>query len=81
MVDAFITQGHRVSGCARSADKIAQLTQDYAPPHLFTVVDISDDASVSQWCQQVLSQNGVPDLVLNNAGVINTEKFGSVVAP
>ena len=72
MVEAFIAQGHRVSGCARSAEKIAELTHKHAPPHLFTAVDVSDDASVGQWCQQVLSQNGVPDLVINNAGLVNT---------
>ena len=71
MVDGFIAEGHCVSGCARNAEKIAELTQTYASPHLFTTVDIRDDASVEKWSQQVLSQNGVPDLVINNAGLIN----------
>ncbi|MEM9220012.1 MAG: SDR family oxidoreductase [Cyanobacteria bacterium P01_F01_bin.150] len=71
MVDAFIDKGHRVSGCARSVGKIAELTKQYSSPHLFTAVDISDDAGVRQWCQQVLNQNGVPDLIINNAGLIN----------
>ncbi len=72
MTNGFISQGYRVSGCARSAEKITELTNEYSPPHLFSVVDIGDDASVGQWCQQVLSENGVPDLVINNAGLINT---------
>ncbi|MGK7888574.1 MAG: SDR family oxidoreductase [Leptolyngbyaceae cyanobacterium] len=72
MAATFIAQGHRVSGCARSADKIAELTREYTAPHQFTVVDIVDDSSVNYWCQQVLGQNGVPDLVINNAGLINT---------
>lgn len=72
LAEAFIAQGHRVSGCARSAAKIAELTQAYPTPHRFAVVDIADDASVSQWSQQVLSHAGVPDLVINNAGLINT---------
>jgi len=72
MTAAFIAQGHRVSGCARNAATMAELTQAYPIPHQFAAIDIADDASVSQWCQQVLSHNGVPDLVINNAGLINT---------
>ncbi|MEB3233528.1 MAG: SDR family oxidoreductase [Leptolyngbyaceae bacterium] len=71
MTDTFIAQGHRLSGCARNAETIAELRSTY-PDHLFTAVDISHDARVEQWCQQVLATNGVPDLVLNNAGLINT---------
>ena len=72
MTETFIAQGHRVSGCARNAAKIAELTQAYPTPHQFMAIDIADDASVSRWCQQVVSHTGVPDLVINNAGLINT---------
>lgn len=71
MTAALIAEGHRVSGCARSADKVKELNNLYSVPHLFSAVDISDDASVAQWSQAVLQENGVPDLVLNNAGLVN----------
>lgn len=71
MTAAFIAEGHRVSGCARSAEKIKELSNQYSVPHLFSAVDIADDDSVARWSQEVLQENGVPDLVINNAGLVN----------
>lgn len=72
MTAAFIAEGHRVSGCARSAEKIQELGRLYSFPHLFTALDITDDTSVAQWSQEVLQENGGPDLMINNAGLVNT---------
>lgn len=71
MVAGFIDAGHTVIGCGRSADKIAALSKEYGPAHLFSVVDVADDASVKNWARQALEQFGPPDLLLNNAAVIN----------
>jgi NAD(P)-dependent dehydrogenase (short-subunit alcohol dehydrogenase family) len=71
MTAAFIAEGHRISGCARNADKVKELNNQYSVPHLFSAVDITDDASVAQWSQHVIQENGVPDLVINNAGLVN----------
>jgi NAD(P)-dependent dehydrogenase (short-subunit alcohol dehydrogenase family) len=71
LADGLIQQGHRVSGCARSLGAVADLTTHYGPPHQFTAVDIRDDNMVANWCQGVLAANGVPDLVINNAGLVN----------
>ena len=48
MMEAFIAQGHRVSGWARNAAKMAEITQAYPTPHQFMASDIADDASVSR---------------------------------
>jgi NADP-dependent 3-hydroxy acid dehydrogenase YdfG len=71
MTAAFIAEGHKVSGCARSAETIRELSRQYSIPHLFSAVDITNDASVAKWSQEVLKENGVPDLVINNAGLVN----------
>ncbi|NEQ48485.1 MAG: SDR family NAD(P)-dependent oxidoreductase [Leptolyngbya sp. SIOISBB] len=71
MTETFIAAGHRVSGCARSAEAIAQLRTMHSDSHLFDVLDVRDDASVSQWCQKVLQKSGTPDRLINNAGLIN----------
>jgi NAD(P)-dependent dehydrogenase (short-subunit alcohol dehydrogenase family) len=71
MTAAFIAEGHRVSGCARNGKTIKELSNQYSIPHLFTALDITDDDSVSQWSQNVLQENGVPDLLINNAGLVN----------
>jgi NAD(P)-dependent dehydrogenase (short-subunit alcohol dehydrogenase family) len=71
MVEQFVTLGHRVVGCARSASAIEALQQRYGPPHRFDVVDVSDDSQVGQWRDAVVAGGEVPDLLLNSAAIIN----------
>lgn len=71
MTTAFIARGHRVIGCGRSATAIAELNNAYVPPHRFDVVDVTEDAAVSAWADSVIKAYGAPDLLLNNAAVIN----------
>lgn len=71
MVDGFIAEGHRVSGCARRAEALADLAIQYPDPHRFTAVDICDDAAVAVWAAEAIAANGLPDLVINNAGLVN----------
>ncbi len=71
MVEQFVTLGHRVVGCARSASAIEALQQRYGPPHRFDVVDVSDDRQVGQWRDAVVAGGEVPDLLLNSAAIIN----------
>lgn len=70
LAEALIAEGHRVSGCARRAEAVATLADQY-PNHHFTALDIGDAAAVQDWANQVLEQGGVPDFVLNNAGLVN----------
>ncbi len=71
MVDEFIRLGHVVVGCARAAQAVAQLADRYPQPHRFDVVDVSDNEQVRRWAQVVLASGGPPDLLLNNAALIN----------
>ncbi|MCS7016832.1 MAG: SDR family oxidoreductase [Gemmatales bacterium] len=71
MTDKFIELGHHVAGCGRSASHVRQLEQRYGPPHVFRVADVRNERDVAQWVQAVLEQLGAPDLLLNNAAVIN----------
>lgn len=70
LAEALIAEGHRVSGCARHADAVANLAAQY-PNHHFTTVDVGDAAAVQAWASGVLDRMGVPDLVINNAGLVN----------
>ena len=67
----FASLGHRVIGCARSPAGVAQMSQQLSSPHRFDVVDISDNQQVASWGQSVMSDGSPPDLLLNNAGLIN----------
>jgi NAD(P)-dependent dehydrogenase (short-subunit alcohol dehydrogenase family) len=71
MVDEFVRQEHSVCGCGRSQKEIEQLRRQVGVPHDFAVVDVVSDVQVRNWAERLLSVCGPPDLVLNNAGVIN----------
>lgn len=71
MTEKFASLGHRVIGCGRRAEAIESLRVRHTAPHRFDVVDVSRDVEVARWAKSVLSEFGPPDLVLNNAAVIN----------
>lgn len=71
MVDRFIALGHTVAGCARSASAIDELRAQYGAPHLFHAVDVSSDQAVARWAEEVINNLGAPDLLINNAALIN----------
>jgi NAD(P)-dependent dehydrogenase (short-subunit alcohol dehydrogenase family) len=71
MAGEFIRNGHTVLGCGRSTKEIEQLRKSYASPHDFYQVDVASDTAVKSWASLLLTSRGAPDLVLNNAGVIN----------
>jgi NAD(P)-dependent dehydrogenase (short-subunit alcohol dehydrogenase family) len=71
LVQPFIELGHTVVGCARSTDSVQQLSESFESPNQFDVVDISSDQSVEAWSKRVIEKIGPPDLILNNAGLIN----------
>ncbi len=71
LTTAFIRLGHTVLGCARSAAAIEELTRLYGAPHDFAVVDVAEEAAVRSWATSLLDRHGPPDLLINNAAVIN----------
>ena len=71
MAEEFIRLSHTVLGCGRSEKEIRQLQKQSAAPHDFAVVDVSADEQVAVWAKRVLKSHGPPDLLLNNAGLIN----------
>jgi NAD(P)-dependent dehydrogenase (short-subunit alcohol dehydrogenase family) len=88
MTEGFIAAGHTVVGCGRSQSAIAQLSRKFAAPHAFAALDVASDAEVRAWAKRVLAENGAPDLLVNNAALINqnaklwqvrAEEFGRVL--
>jgi NAD(P)-dependent dehydrogenase (short-subunit alcohol dehydrogenase family) len=71
LVQPLVERGHTISGCGRSNSAVQALNQKYGAPHRFAGVDVGDDQQVATWARSVLDANGPPDLLLNNAGVIN----------
>ncbi|MFO0905025.1 MAG: SDR family oxidoreductase [Pirellulales bacterium] len=71
MVAQFVERGCTVVGCARRCESVDELKSEYCAPHRFHCVDVADDAQVAAWAQEMLAAVGPPDLLLNNAAVIN----------
>ncbi len=71
LVGEFAQAGHTVCGCARSEPAIAELAKQHPGKHRFDRVDATDDAQVADWASRLLSAGLVPDLLINNAALIN----------
>jgi NAD(P)-dependent dehydrogenase (short-subunit alcohol dehydrogenase family) len=71
LAEEFIRRGHPVAGCARGAAAIARLNHAFGAPHDFAVCDLADETAVADWAAGVRSRFGVPDLLVNNAALIN----------
>lgn len=72
LVDRFVEAGHTVVGCGRSVEQVTGLGGVHPPPHRFDPVDVSDAAAVEAWAAAVLDDLGPPDLLINNASLMNT---------
>ncbi len=71
MADEFTRLGHTVLGCGRSKFAIQQMAQSFGKPHDFSSVNVAQDAEVKSWANRLLNTFGPPDLLLNNAAIIN----------
>jgi NAD(P)-dependent dehydrogenase (short-subunit alcohol dehydrogenase family) len=71
LTQRFVERGMIVLGCGRRREQIAHLQKQYGSPHQFSVVDVSCDSEVKAWAEGLFSKFGPPDLLINNAGVIN----------
>jgi NAD(P)-dependent dehydrogenase (short-subunit alcohol dehydrogenase family) len=60
LFDTWRAEGHRVAGCGRGggADGL-------------DAVDVTDEAAVAAWARAVIDRQGPPDLLLNNAALMN----------
>ena len=71
MVEVLADLGHTIIGCARSQASIDDLRKQFPIPHRFDVVDIGSNDDVQTWAETIIHDMGPPDLLLNNAGLIN----------
>ncbi len=80
--------GHRVAGCGRSRARLEELRGLLGESCRVDLVNVASSIQIQSWAEKVLDSHGPPDLVLNNAGVINVnaplwqvpeEEFGLVV--
>ena len=75
MAKEFVGRGHCVAGCSRNDKKLLSLEKELGGPNIFSRVNVADDSSVKQWAENVIKELGAPDLLLNNAALININRF------
>lgn len=73
MAESFAARGWRVAGCARSEAAVADLNASPGRDgHFFRALDVRDDTAVADFARETLVRLGsAPDLLLNNAAIIN----------
>ncbi|MGW2541502.1 SDR family oxidoreductase [Kitasatospora sp. NPDC001574] len=75
---AFAEDGARVVVCDLDLDaarRTAELAALIGPPAHAYRVDVSDGAAVDAFAQQVAAEHGVPDVIVNNAGIGHSGTF------
>src|SRR5687767_4586443 len=68
MLEEFLARGHRVAACARSR---ISTTAKGANPKWFASLDVCNPTEVNAWAKTILVELGPPDLLINNAALIN----------
>jgi len=71
LAEWYIDHGHTVIGCGRSAE-VLNLRFTHPAPHDFTALDVVEESKVALWAEKVLAVHGAPDLLINNAALMNT---------
>ena len=71
LVTAFAEGGHTIWGCGRSASHIKELQRAFPAPHDWSVVDVATADAVDAWAKRLLGSGAVPDLLINNAALMN----------
>jgi len=67
----FAAAGHTILGCGRSIAAIAELAKQFPAPHSFTPLDVRDAGAIAEWANAIIQQFGPPDLLINNAALMN----------
>lgn len=90
MTAEFIRRGHVVFGCGRSKQGMAELREKYGDGilHRFQALDVGDDRQVADWAGKILGGKRPPDILINNAALVNqnamlwevsAEEFSAVI--
>ena len=71
MAKSFAADGWSVSGCGTDAAALRSLAQELGPDHHLQTCDVTNPAAVEAFALAATNRFGAPDLLLNNAAIIN----------
>src|SRR6266571_2719083 len=67
----FDQLGQVVLGCGRRRESMDELRREFGQRHDFDTVDVAIEERVRSWAGRLVKSHGPPDLLLNNAALIN----------
>ena len=71
MAREFTRRGWTVAGCGTNESAVAALAKELGGSHQILRCDVSDPAAVAAFATATLKASGAPDLLINNAAVVN----------
>ncbi|MEO1085663.1 MAG: SDR family oxidoreductase [Acidobacteriota bacterium] len=71
LAERWASEGHTIVGCGRTQSALDSLAASLGDGHRFDALDVTDDAAVAAWAASVVESHGAPDLLMNNAALIN----------
>ena len=77
----FASRGWKVAGGARSTDDLETLKNKLQSDHFIDFLDVTDPAGVDAFASRTEEILGVPDLLVNNAGLINRNAPLTEISP
>lgn len=72
LADTYMADGHEVIGCGRDPERVLDLRFGCDDAHRFDIVDVAQANKVDVWFETVDASHGIPDLIINNAAIMNT---------
>lgn len=71
MAHSFASRGWTISGFGTKQDAVSRLQLELGEKHVIRACDVASADQVASFCREVLTTVGPPDLLLNNAAIIN----------
>ncbi len=81
MAREFSSRGWRVAGGARTVEGLQRLQKELNTDHFLHPFDVTIPADVDSFAGKVEQNLGIPDLLINNAGLINKSAPLTQVSP
>ncbi len=73
MATRFSELGHSIAVCGRNQDALSRLESELVGAAHFAAIDVADADQVARWAESLSAAAWVPELLINNAGVINRQ--------
>ena len=81
MAIEFASRGWKVAGGARNTNDLETLREKLPADHFINFLDVTNPAEVESFANRMETSLGIPDLLVNNAGLINRNAPLTEISP